>query len=895
MNIQGLLGVYNNSIDDNAENINTELELRFKFNSYPEYIDIIKKVLQKSESSIITRTINFIDDSTSSFSKIATREYNERIVNGVPLVEKSSKFTYGTKKRKGQVIVNDEAVRYRVVVSDEQVINEFDVHSFTFIRMKTRLSLRLPKSTGCEDWVIDFTLVKQFTDINKIASNIKIMFLPGLTPNNFLENAPLSNVDSLELEAEYVGSSKEITSLEINKITEFIKSLCITNYNETEKYQEAIYEIAKLVYPEKKSIDFKKKLGLKSFGSSPNGLDKNTFLTVILPNITDYAAGEKAHGVNIIAHIKNKSWITLSGVINTVILENEYKDIVYQAEMVDDIHYIHDVIVMNGLNVTNLNILKRTEFIPEIVKILPAGAAFYKKLTPLTEKYGNQLEKIYKGEYKYHIDGIIFEHTNKDWFKSSHYKWKPAEELTVDFLVMPPPNEVIGLAPHITIPGHDLLFLFCGINKNQYNKTHNIHRVTGYDKIFKGKKFIDYWPIQFAPVSDPTAYIYQHPKELSLDITGRICEFSYANNAWKFIRIRTDRDVEIARGSYFGNNIVVAESTFRNIQDPLTFDMLQSSLMENEKFSSQPYFGKTDSRYYTTNAFSSFVKELILSKLEITKGNTWVVDLACGRGADLFRWPRLGIKYALCIDNDVDALTELVKRQRYAQKKIGHHKLVVHTYHADFNDDYKILSSAIKTKYPIPPEGSNLVVCNMAIHYMCETESSISNFVMLVDSIIAKNGLFTFTCYNGRKIFELLVDADKYESFDMDTLKYSITRSYNSKTFENAGLKIHTLLGFTGGEHRMEYLVNIEYVIKLFKGRGYKLVNYCSFINHLEEYSIEDIKNYDKLSEADFRHLSLYDYVTLKKIKDDGKDEKINKKKYQKSINNDTFVVSNSN
>ena len=384
-----------------------------------------------------------------------------------------------------------------------------------------------------------------------------------------------------------------------------------------------------------------------------------------------------------------------------------------------------------------------------------------------------------------------------------------------------------------------------------------------YGTIFRGKHFYDYYPIQFAPSSNPIAYIYYHPVEDTTDIVGHICEFRRIKDNWKLIRVRVDRDIEISRGSYFGNNIVVAESIWNNIQDPLTFDMLRSSLMDVID-QMTPYFGKTDKGYKPSNWFSSYVKNIYLKpfdKIDL------IIDLAAGRGPDLGRWSQLKIKNALCVDNDADALKELLRRHGSSQRDIGHYKTTVYSYQADLNGDWNPLVKTLNKLFPLPNNGVPLIVCNMAIHYMCENDVSISNFVMLVDSLIRINGFFIFSCYNGRRVFELLGSNERFELFDNGVLKYSIIRAFTGSTFAKYGQKIQTLLGFTGGEHRMEFLVDIDYVIELFRGRGFKLVKQSRFDVHLEDYSIDNIDRYDKISIADFSHIGLYDYVILQKVK----------------------------
>ena len=872
MSVSTIMETYAQEMRQKSEG-DIELELRFVIPSKNEYISLLKNILAKRKTANVSRSVNFlkftnnrrVQGSHSNESWIATMQYVEQIKRGTSIIEKSGALQFSGKKRIAGVPVNDDFVPYKIVVSHETQREKYDVDSFSMMRVKNRISIFVPEMSK---WRFDFTLIASPIDIKKLPEVRQLMFPIGMTVDNFLKSAPILEADKLEFEVEYIGSDDEndnVSVTDIYKLIDFIRESGHIDYTNNVKYQTILYEIAKLIYTESKAENFKRKYGLKSFGPSPKGLDKNMYFRSVLPNITDYLIGEKADGENVIGYIKGTTWYTLGSDIKTVELDHKYdQPTIYQAEMNNGIHYIHDVMMYNGDKIAPLPITKRATFNMHVVKMLPDGMAVDKQHTLLTTDYAMQMKNVYDREYPYDLDGLIFTHKEKGWSNGEMYKWKPSNELKIDMLVMEPPSTgVIGIAPHVKIPGHRMLFLFCGISKQQSNRTHHIRRIVGYGKMFNGRKFFDYWPIQFSPISDPTVYIYHHPNDDKRDIVGHICEFARIGDRWKLDRIRTDRDIEVARGSYFGNNIAVAESIWNNIKSPLTFDMLRSSMIDVVDQMNM-YFSKTDVRYKHANAFSSYIKELSIAGIEKIE---WVVDIAAGRGADLGRWSRHGIKNALCIDNDIDALKELKKRQQSAQRGIGHYKTSVYTHIADLTGDFKEISQNIKNKYPLPPDGVQLAVCNMAIHYFCETDVSISNFVMLVDSIIAKNGTFIFTCYNGRRVFDALGGKEKYQLFENEVLKYSIIKSFLGSTFRSTGLKIRTLLGFAGGEHRLEYLVDIDYVIKLFRARGFKLVKKQQFGEHLAEYSIDNLENYDKMTDADRRHVSLYDYVIVEKIR----------------------------
>jgi ASC-1-like (ASCH) protein len=868
MSLSALLETYGQEISKKSSG-NIELELRFAIPSKDEYASLLKNILAKKDTASMLWSIDFlkftkntrVQGSSSNESWIASMHYAEQVKNGIASVEKLGELRFSGKQRVALTNVNDDFAPYKVVISKETPREKYDVNSFSIMRVKNRVSIFVK---ALPDWRFDFTLTALPTTARVLPEIRKTMFPIGLTIDNFLQKAPLIQSDKLEFEVEYIGD-KEIMSADIYKVIDFIRESGQINYTNNVRYQMTLFEIAKLVYPESKAENFKRKDGLKAFGPAPKGLDKKVYFDTVLSNITDYVVGEKADGVNVVGYIIGTAWHTLGGELETKELDGKYdQPTIYQAEMVDGIHYIHDVIMYNGEKLTSMPTTKRMASISNVVKMLPAGASINKQFTPLTADYAKEMKAVYEADYPYELDGLIFTHKNKDWYSAEIYKWKPPEELKIDMLVMEPPTTgVIGIAPHIPIPGHRLLFLFCGISKQQSRRTHHIRRVEGYGKMFSGRVFYDYWPIQFAPVGDSTVYIYHHPIDDKRDIIGHISEFARDGDRWKLTRIRSDRDIEIARGSYFGNNIAVAESIWNNIKSPLTFDILRSSMLDIDS-NANVYFSKTDPRYKPANNFSSYVKEETLKAIDTKE---WVIDLAAGRGADLGRWSRLGIKNALCIDNDIDALKELRNRQQSAQRAVGHYKTVVYTHHANLTDDYTDLQATIKNKYPLPPDGVMLAVCNMAIHYFCESDVTVSNFVMLVDSMVAKNGKFIFTCYNGRRVFDALKGNDRYQLFDNGALKYAIIRSFLGTAFRPYGLKIQTLLGFADGKMRDEYLVDIDYIIKLFRARGFKLVMKKSFGEHLEGYSVDNLDQYDKMTDADMDHVSLYDYVVLQKIK----------------------------
>lgn len=865
-----LLELYTRELNaTGSSSVNTELELRFTIRSIDEYKRLLAGIIHDAETSYVSYTVAIIkrdkaigqakhtvqmkqfpgqkniSSAPSTPDKIATREYSS--VDGKMI--KGEMLTYSSKQRLGLASVDNEFVPYRLSISSEAAAPGFPIELFTILRMKLRLSIITSKYP---DWRFDFTLVDEMTSLTpEFPKRRDSLFKPGLNVDNFVSSAPFGSAKHTEFEIEYIGARGfPITSSEIYNLIDYVRRSGNFNIATGAAYQDAIYEIAKLLYPPGKAANYRSKLGRKALGPSVIGLTKESYQKDILPRIVGSRATIKLDGEGVIGAIIGDTVHAVGGSLyESKSVKMPSGPVVYDCELYEGKQYVFDVYVFEGKNlIDTADMSVRETYIPKVVALL-GDIAVAKTHTVLTENYGDQLSALWQSrDSKIRADGIIFDNV---------YKWKPVEHLTIDFLTMresPDSQE-------------NKYLLFVGINRSQ-SRQYNIRPVVGYNKIFSGRTFHDYYPIQFAPGDKPDAYLFTAPETHSHDLHGHICEYAWNDGSWKFSRIREDRDTEVARGSYFGNNIAVAIATWNSIHDPLTFDMLCGSVEMLESKSTPGYFGTTDQKYESANRFSSFVKE---QSLKPFSGLSWVIDLASGRGADIGRWSRLGIKNALCVDNDSEALKELLTRHVGNQRRLHHYKLNIATMQIDLNKPHIENTRVMRAAAPGMPKVP-LAVCNMAIHYMCESDASIWNFVMLVDSLLEVGGHFVFTCYNGARIYDLLTEKEQIDLLSGTDVKYSIKRVFKPGPFKNYGQKIEPLLGCAGGRYVSEFLVNINYLVKMFKHRGFKLVTQVCFNSMLSVFSVDNLDVYDKLDDADHDNLGLYDYVVLQKTEAVGRE-----------------------
>jgi hypothetical protein len=165
----------------------------------------------------------------------------------------------------------------------------------------------------------------------------------------------------------------------------------------------------------------------------------------------------------------------------------------------------------------------------------------------------------------------------------------------------------------------------------------------------------------------------------------------------------------------------------------------------------------------------------------------------------------------------------------------------------DLNNPTKDNINKIIKEYSIfKKENVNLIVCNMALHYLVENKKHIENIVEFIAYWLINGGEFMFTALDSEKIKKLLTKGTWSKG------------PYKIEEYKN---KIKVLLPCSR-ELREEPLINLnELDIEFNK---YKIIR-------IETKSFSDfLSNYDKideLDEADKEFVSLYHYCIYKKIK----------------------------
>jgi hypothetical protein len=475
------------------------------------------------------------------------------------------------------------------------------------------------------------------------------------------------------------------------------------------------------------------------------------------------------------------------------------------------------------------------------------------------QNYAKEIRKMYDelDSHQYPTDGIIMISCNKPYQTTMNLKWKTMKHMTVDFIAKECPKQLLGITPYITKPGQTLYLLFSGIRSDDFKKM-GVPLLKHYSKIFIDiRRHDEYFPIQFSPSSNPFAYLFW-AKESDLD--NNVVELTYTDK-WELIRVRSDRADDVAKKTYFGNNFKIAENIWMNYFNPLLIDHMCN-------LDCKSYFQQTDNKSYTASRkFNNFVKKELINMYSDTK---WVIDLASGKGQDLFKYLDCNIPNILMVERDYDAISEIINR-KYMFVSDSQYKnpanILIHQ--ADLCCDAESNIARIRSTFHLPEDGVPLIVCNLAMHYLIGNKASIINFVNILDAFLAPGGIFIFTAFDGQSIFDLIGEKKSWDIYnESNVLKYSIKKLYRSGNFTGSNQKINVLLPFSNGTYYPENLINISSFEHECNKKRITMMASSSFNAYLDKFKKTKPQFHSQLNSDDVKYVSLYKYYIFHKAPD---------------------------
>lgn len=622
-------------------------------------------------------------------------------------------------------------------------------------------------------------------------------------------------------------------------------------------YQKVLYDIAKYVKPSTRH-KFKKDYGIKQLSNQVIELNRATYLSEVHHRITDYMITDKIDGRRTILYLSNEQSYAVNDCLTE--LDMRTKDLtILDTELYEDNYYIFDVMVYNGISLIDRPFEERLKYFDKFNDIPRIKT---KRFIRLSDRYKEQLRDFKKEPKAYEVDGIVLTPINGTYNQMKVYKYKPSEQHTIDMLIKKCPaklqkeneqsdNDRTSDNDRASDNDLTLYLLFCGIDKRIFYKL-SMRLINHYNEIFPEidtNSLPQYFPIQFVPSSRKNAYLFQSDRE---DLDGEVGEFLYnvESGSWTLKKIRDDRRVEVKRGNYFGNNYKTAEFVWMAYSDPLIIEDID----ENQ----DNYFQEHDnSLHKASRNFNSYVKSEIFKKFRNTK---WVMDMASGKGQDLFRYSSNNMRNIIFIELDRTALMELIVRKHsFAGDASFRNNMQVLIQNVNLLDKYRDNIERIDNVYT--RRNIDLIVCNMAFHYLMKNKKSLRNICRLINHYLKPTGRFVFSAFDGHRIVRLLEEnGGEWTILVGDRVKYSIKKKYSDDHITSIGQQIDVILPFSRNTYYPEYLINIDTIKKELGKYNIVMESNESFSKYLNKYH-----DYSKLDTNDLQYIDLYHYYIFVK------------------------------
>lgn len=509
-----------------------------------------------------------------------------------------------------------------------------------------------------------------------------------------LQNQLKQSNEFYQVEAEWIGKNNP-TNTEINTIITTLNSVDIII-----EIEQIIGETIKIMH---------------SFMSQVINMN----LGILAKIEGNYALTEKADGERYLIYIREDGtcWsINKAMNIECIIgLKSKFTKTLVDSEKVGNKYYLFDCLIFCGKDIRNIGFEKRYLSLKKMNNEWNIKKFIFRNILQNTEK-------IWKNKYNYKLDGLIFTPLNKNYIESS-IKWKPSNMQTADFMI-------------IRINNKWKLYANASIN---YIKKNNIK--IDYNLIPILKKNMKHYPICYTTTKDWG----NKWKNLS------IIEFIWDGKQWKPEKLRADKTLQmingLKNGEFIGpNSIRTIENIWNEIQNPIKPEWI----FGKEKLPEIYYTGNNKGKSVSMRKFHNWIKHNLYTQF-IKKNNT-VLEIAGGRGGDLFKLEKVGISKLVLIDIAKDAVIEAKKRYNEMNT----------SFNAEFIEQNSSKLFNLNTKFDV-------VSIMFAFHYFWNKFDIIYNNI---NNHLKSGGYLLITCFDKNLVKE--IDNETFKIVKKNNNKISV-------------------------------------------------------------------------------------------------------------------------
>ena len=472
------------------------------------------------------------------------------------------------------------------------------------------------------------------------------------------------------------------------------------------------------------------------------------------------------------------------------------------------------------------------------------------------------IKKMMNTEFGYKTDGLIFtprgsavapqnDRRGKTW--TTVYKWKPASQNSIDFLVRFKDKSVdsdtgveVQLGQlYVSRNAKDIYIYPREMMTGEYVP----HKLPEDFELANTARI----PSLFQPSipRDPDAYKIMIPMtKFPVDEEGQKvedntiieCAFNTETRKWIVMRTRYDKTYQykVLKEAQYGNDVSTANSIWTSMHVPVTIEMLENPSLVDDVAEDDSYYRDDIDRNkrLLDNAYSFHlgIKDLLYEKY-IKKGDT-LLELAVGKGGDLNRWirnqPSRVVGMDISLANLVSPVDSVSKRCLDAKRNKRIPPVLPiqgnFTEHPLFEQGDKYMPILLgaqsgSTDYLKQFEGLKSfddVSCQFAMHYACESEEKFRSFAKNIRDTC--KGHFFGTCSDGKAIYSLLIGKQSHLFGKHGKIAGEYTKEYKDKDnwSEEFGMPVKVMLeSFVKPE--IEYLVPFGKVTEIMEEMGFEL------------------------------------------------------------------------
>jgi hypothetical protein len=701
----------------------------------------------------------------------------------------------------GKVITDKKFIKKKITsvnIIDKPIICEF----YTIVKVEpfkyTHSIYRSIFTLRDRPWVIRLILEKD--------SNVRVI-------------PDWNNNDRVFIEFSLISDTRHILHTNIQLLKKYINAFSEKHGGNNDIKTYVVENISKLT---NKNFKYINKLFIES-----QLINKTDYYNIILMNVDEYQICNITKGVEYIIYIdsfKSKIYYISSNHIEDDSFYENVGITVLSAVKYNGKFFIRRVIVENS------NYLSESSNKCNIKygKILNMPCCSYMDLNEKTyiKTITDMCKNLKKGEV------VEFTKKNKSFYDSIIYQWS-VSVLSITFLCRKCPDKHLVKYPKKKNENLYLLYLTC--NQRDFNNL-GLQHLDETKELFYNQLQNYYFPLHFSSSTNPDSFLFWSAND---DLDNKYIELIW-NTKWIFLSSG-------AKTLNYGDDFKYTElNTWNYYRNPVLFKNLTIHLKEVKEQMYFP-FSKHKKMYEPTVKYNSFVKGLLIGN----KKSDIVIDMASGKGQDLFRYYQSNIRRILMMEIDKDAIDVLLERKYIIENR---NKMKVNVLNTDLNDNAKTNIEKVK-KYHITKVDQ--IYCFFALHYLLETPAKIKNIVTFISSLLQKNGEFLYTSFDKIKVSQLLEKTGKWDIYEEKVHKYSIIKTNNNI--------IKLFLPLNPEQYYSENLIDDVALDNEFKKCKMRVCKEGNFLDHINEFNKKNPHLYQKIKPHDKIFISLYKYKIYKK------------------------------